>query len=102
MYNHSDPNPTIQAKFDAGQALYMRITTAMLRQLEQSISNDAEAEVRIYAGGCDIRVRWAGGLREANINLDAEQLAQVQSFRDEKMQRAWDRLIIRFQALRDQ
>lgn len=36
----------------------MRITTNMLRELEQSISPDAQAEIRIYAGGCDIRVRW--------------------------------------------
>lgn len=80
----------------------MRITADMLRRLEQSIAPDAEAEVRIYAGGCDIRVRWNKGLSEANVNLGAEQLAQVQAFRDEKMQRAWERLIKRFQGLRDQ
>ncbi len=79
----------------------MRITTIMLHQLEQSIAPDAEAEVRIYAGGCDIRVKWNGGLSEANVNLGAEQLAQVQTFRDEKMQRAWEKLIKRFKVLRD-
>ncbi len=32
----------------------MRITTAMLQELEQSIAPDAKAEIRIYAGGYGI------------------------------------------------
>lgn len=80
----------------------MRITTEMLRSLELAIAPDAQAEIRIYAGGCDIRVKWNAGLSEANVNLGAEQLAQVQTFRDEKMHRAWQKLIKRFQGLRDQ
>ncbi|MBY6032199.1 hypothetical protein KUV59_03395 [Marinobacter daepoensis] len=80
----------------------MRITTAMLQELEQSIAPDAKAEIRIYAGGCDIRVSWNGGLKMANQNLSAEQLDHIAEFRDEKMRRAWDRLIEKFQRLRDQ
>ena len=79
----------------------MRITTAMLQELERSIAPDAQAEIRIYAGGCDIRVRWNKGLREANQNLGAEQLAQIEEFREEKMRQAWDKLIAKFQGLRD-
>lgn len=79
----------------------MRITTEMLQELERSIAPDAQAEIRIYAGGCDIRVCWNGGLREATQNLGAQQLAQIAEFRDEKMMEAWDRLIAKFQKLRD-
>ena len=79
----------------------MRITTEMLLELERSVAPDAQAEIRIYAGGCDIRVRWNKGLREANQNLGAEQLAQTEAYRDEKMRKAWDRLIAKFQGLRD-
>ena len=79
----------------------MRITTDMLRELEQAIAPDAKAELRIYAGGCDIRVCWTSGLREANQNLGAAQLAQIEQYRDEKMRLAWDRLIVKFQKLRD-
>ncbi|WP_421862512.1 hypothetical protein [Marinobacter adhaerens] len=79
----------------------MRITTEMLLELERSVAPDAQAEIRIYAGGCDIRVRWNKGLREANQNLGAEQLAQIEAYRDEKMRKAWDRLIAKFQGLRD-
>lgn len=77
----------------------MLISTEMLQELEQAIAPDAKAEIRIYAGGCDIRVRWNGGLREANQNLGAAQLAQIEEFREEKMRKAWDRLIEKFQAL---
>jgi xanthine dehydrogenase iron-sulfur cluster and FAD-binding subunit A len=80
----------------------MRITTNMLQQLEQSIAPDAEAEVRIYAGGCDVRVRWNKGLREANQNIGAQSLANLQEYRDRDMTEAWGRLIRKFQALRDQ
>lgn len=80
----------------------MRITTAMLQELEQSIAPDAKAEIRIYAGGCDIRVRWDKGMKEVNQNLGAAQLAQIEEYREEKMRRAWDRLIRKFQGLRDQ
>lgn len=79
----------------------MRITTEMMQELERSIAPDAKAEIRIYAGGCDIRVTWNKGLREANQNLGAVQLAQIEEFRDEKMRKAWDRLIAKFQRLRD-
>jgi len=54
----------------------MRITTQMLLKLEQAIAPGASAEVRIYAGGCDIRVRWNKGLREANYNVGAVQSAK--------------------------
>ena len=53
------------------ESLTIRITTAMLQELEQSIAPDAKAEIRIYAGGCDIRVRWDKGLKEVNQNLGA-------------------------------
>ena len=79
----------------------MRITTAMLQELEQSIAPDAQAEIRIYAGGCDIRVRWSNGLREANQNIGAQQLATIAEKRDEQIQEAWGRLIAKFQGLRD-
>lgn len=80
----------------------MRITTAMLQELEQSIAPDAKAEIRVYAGGCDIRVRWDKGMKEVNQNLGAAQLAQIEEYREEKMGRVWDRLIRKFQGLRDQ
>ncbi|MDC8455348.1 hypothetical protein [Marinobacter sp. DS40M6] len=79
----------------------MRITTKMMLQLEQSIAPDAQAEVRIYSGGCDIRVTWNKGLREANQNLGAQQLSTIEEFRDEQMDRAWQKLIRKFQGLRD-
>lgn len=79
----------------------MRITTTMLQELEKAIAPDARAEIRIYAGGCDIRVTWNGGMREANQNLGAQQLAQIEEFRDDKMRRAWAKLIAKFVALRD-
>lgn len=79
----------------------MKITTKMLQELEQSIAPGAEAEIRIYAGGCDIRVRWNGGLRQANQNLSAEQLATTSGFDEEKVVRAWKRLITKFQRLKD-
>lgn len=79
----------------------MIITTQMMKQLEEAIAPDASAEIRIYAGGCDVRVRWNKGLREANLNLDASQLAQVQSFRDEQLAKAWNRVIKRLTAVRD-
>lgn len=79
----------------------MRITTTMLRELEQSIAPDAEAEIRIYAGGCDVRVRWNKGLREANQNIGAQALANIQEIRDQDMAEAWGRLIRKFQKLRD-
>ena len=79
----------------------MIINTQMMKQLEEAIAPDAIAEIRVYAGGCDIRVRWSKGLREANLNLGAEDLAQVQSFRDEQMARAWARVIKRLTAVRD-
>lgn len=79
----------------------MIVTTSMLRELEKAISEDAQAEIRVYAGGCDIRVKWNSGLREANLNLGAEQLAQVQTFREEKMRKAWNRVIERLCAVRD-
>jgi hypothetical protein len=77
----------------------MRITTNMLRELEQSIAPDAQAEIRIYAGGCDIRVCWNGGLKQVNQNLGAEQLSEIIEYRDEKMRRVWDRLIEKFRGL---
>lgn len=80
----------------------MRITTAMLQELEQSITPDAQAEIRIYACGCDIRVRWDKGMKEVNQNLGAAQLAQIEEYREEKMKRVWDRLIAKMQGLRDQ
>lgn len=79
----------------------MRITTTMLRQLEQSIAPDAEAEIRVYAGGCDVRVRWNKGLREANQTIGAQPLANLQEYRDRDMAEAWGRLIEKFQKLRD-
>lgn len=79
----------------------MRITTTMLRELEQAIAPDAEAEIRIYAGGCDIRVRWDKGMKEVNQNLGAVQLAQIEEYRDAKMRRVWDRLIAKMQELAD-
>lgn len=79
----------------------MRITTTMMTQLEQAIAPDAQAEIRIYAGGCDIKVRWNKGLREANQCLGAEQLSAIEQFRDEKMEAAWQKLIKKFQGLRD-
>lgn len=79
----------------------MRITTTMLRELEQAIAPDAEAEIRIYAGGCDVRVRWAKGLREVNQNVAARPLATIQEYRDQEMAEAWGRLIEKFQKLRD-
>ena len=79
----------------------MRITAQMLLKLEQAIAPDASAEVRIYAGGCDIRVRWNKGLREANYNVGAVQLSQVQELEEEAMNQRWDSLIRKFQKLRD-
>lgn len=80
----------------------MRITTSMLRELEQSIAPDAQAEVRIYAGGCDIRVTFNDGMREMNQSLGAEQLAQINEYRDDKMRAVWDKLIKKFQGIRGQ
>ena len=77
----------------------MRITTTMLHELEQSIAPDAQAEIRVYAGGCDIRVRWNGGLNELNQSLGAVQLAQIEEYREEKIRRVWDRLIEKFRGL---
>ncbi|MDF0750267.1 hypothetical protein NLU14_08495 [Marinobacter sp. 71-i] len=79
----------------------MIVTTDMLRELEKAVAPDAQAEIRIYAAGCDIRVRWNGGLREANQNLGAENMAQVADYREDQTRRAWDRLIVKFQGLRD-
>lgn len=79
----------------------MIINTKMMKQLEDAIAPDARAEIRIYAGGCDIRVKWNKGLREANLNLGAADLAQVQSFRDEQVTKAWNRVIKRLTAVRD-
>lgn len=72
----------------------------MLLELEKAIAPDAKAEIRIYAGGCDIRVCWNGGLRQANQSLDAQQLSHIEEFRDEKMDRAWEKLIKRFQDMK--
>lgn len=78
----------------------MRITTDMLRELEKAIAPDAKAEIRIYAGGCDIRVCWNGGMKQVNQNLGAIQLSEIAEYRDEKMRRAWDRLIVKFQEIK--
>lgn len=80
----------------------MLITTEMMQELERAIAPDAKAEIRIYAGGGDIRVRWDKGMKEVNQNLGAAQLAQIEEYREEKMRRVWDRLIRKFQGLRDQ
>lgn len=79
----------------------MRITTQMMLQLEQAIAPDAKAEIRLYSGGCDIRVSWNKGLRTANQNLGIEQLSTIEQFRDEKMEMTWQKLIAKFQGLRD-
>jgi len=73
----------------------------MLQELEQSIAPDAKAEIRIYAGGRDIRVRWNKGMKEVNQNLGAVQLAQIEEYRDAKMRRVWDRLIAKMRELAD-
>jgi dTDP-4-amino-4,6-dideoxygalactose transaminase len=41
-------------------------------------------------------------MKEVNQNLGATQLAQIEEYREEKMRRVWDRLIRKFQGLRDQ
>ena len=45
---------------------------------------------------------WNKGLREANQNLGAQQLSTIEEFRDEQMDRAWQKLVRKFQGLRDQ
>ncbi|WP_421921586.1 hypothetical protein [Marinobacter salarius] len=77
----------------------MRITTDMLRELEEAIAPDAKSEIRIYAGGCDIRVCWNGGLKQVNQNLGVVQLSEIVEYRDEKMRRAWDKVIEKFRRL---
>lgn len=80
----------------------MRITTQMMIQLEQAIAPDAQAEILIYPAGMDIRVSWKEGLRLVNQNLGVADLSTVAEFRDEKTERAWRKLIAKFQKLRDQ
>jgi len=71
----------------------MLITAAMLRQLEEAIAPDAVAEIRIYPAGCDIRVHWNNRLRMLNKNIAYQEIGDVNGITDDRMQRAWDRLI---------
>jgi hypothetical protein len=79
----------------------MRITTRMLQQLEEAIAPDAQATIWIYAGGCDIRVEYNGGLKVINQSLGSEQLATVAGFGEDKVLRTWERLISRCVNTRD-
>ncbi|CAN0276058.1 unnamed protein product [Ectocarpus fasciculatus] len=80
----------------------VRITTQMLLQLEKAIAPDAQAEILIYPAGMDIRVSWKGGLRLVNQNLGVVDISTVAEFKDEKTEKAWQKLIAKFQRLRDQ
>ncbi|MFL1404171.1 hypothetical protein ACJO2E_02355 [Marinobacter sp. M1N3S26] len=79
----------------------MIITAVMLQEMEQAIAPDAEAQVRIYPAGCDIRVSWNGGLSELNKNIAFQQIGDVNNISNERMQAAWQRLIRHFQDVKN-
>lgn len=80
----------------------MHITTNMMRQLEQAISPNAEAEIQICTAGFDIRVTWRDekAIRQINKNVSSMDLGTTEIAR-ERMDRAWERLVASFQELKD-